>query len=294
MDKRYVKIKDFPLKQYNTMGLHAFADRVFFPLDVKGIEELFADSLLEESIILGRGSNVILSRDRYDNSFVLTDFLNNLVFQDHYIVAECGVSLSQLSWFALSQSVSGFEFLEDIPGSVGGGLYMNAGTYDNSIGELVHSVTIFDYNKKQTVILKKDELSSSWKKRDSFFQHHPCFIVQCVFDAEKTADYESILSVMLESKKKRFLKQPRNYPNAGSVFKRPYVNGEPQYIWQLINDAGLRGYRIGDAQVSEKHPGFIINRGNATGEDVINLMNHCKIEIKKKYGICIEEEWKIV
>ena len=90
------------------------------------------------------------------------------------------------------------------------------------------------------------------------------------------------------------MKQPRNYPSAGSVFKRPYVNGEPKYIWKLLDEVGLRGYRIGGAQVSEKHPGFIVNVGNATGKDVVDLMNYCKQAVWDKYGIKIEEEWRIV
>lgn len=294
MKKRYLMINDFPLKQYNSMSIQAYANTVFIPFDANGISELLSDNSLNDSIILGKGSNVIFAHERYDTPIILTDFLNKIEYHDESIISECGVSLSQLSWFALANSVPGFEFLEDIPGSVGGGLYMNAGTYENCMGDMVHSVMVYDYNEDRTKVLTKDELAPFWKKRDSYFQHHPYFIIQCTFAAGKTADYETILSTMLELKKKRYLKQPRNFPSAGSVFKRPYINGEPKYIWQLFDAAGLRGYSIGDAQVSEKHPGFIINRGNATGKDIIDLMNHCKTVVKDQFGIQIEEEWKIV
>ena len=276
------------------MGLQAYADTVFIPFETDGVIELLSDYSVKEPIILGKGSNVIFSKDRYDTPFILTDFLKNIDSNNNYIVSECGVSLSQLSWFALANSVTGFEFLEDIPGSVGGGLYMNAGTYDNCIGNSVHSVIIYDFIEGRTKELMKGDLSPFWGRRNSFFQHNPCFIIQCTLEANTRANYETILSLMLDLKKKRYLKQPRNFPNAGSVFKRPYINGEPKYIWQLFDAANLRGYRIGDAQVSEKHPGFIVNSGNATGKDIIELMNHCKMVIKTRFGIQIEEEWKII
>lgn len=294
MGERYSALNNFPLKQYNSMAIQAYADTVLIPFEASGVLELSFDYSFRDSIILGKGSNVIFAHERYDAPIILTDFLKKIYYQDESIISECGVSLSQLSWFALENSIPGFEFLEDIPGSVGGGLYMNAGTYEDCIGNMVQSVMIYDYNEGRSKVLAKDELSPFWKKRDSYFQHHPCFILQCSFRTSKPADYETILSKMLDLKKKRYLKQPRNFPSAGSVFKRPYINGEPKYIWQLFDAAGLRGYRIGDAQVSEKHPGFIINRGNATGKDIIDLMNHCKTVVKDQFGIQIEEEWKIV
>ena len=272
MAKQYMMVKDFSLYQYNSMRLSAYAT-AYIPYDTSGIDEMFADNSLEDAIVLGNGSNVIFSKERCEAPVILTNLLKNIKFAGECIVADCGVSLSQLAWYALEHSVSGFEYLEDIPGFVGGGLFMNAGTYDSCIGDLVHSVKIYDYRKKQTRVLMRDDLLPFWDKRDSFFQHYPCFIIQCSFIANRLGAYESILSKMIELKERRFLKQPRNYPSAGSAFKRPYINGEPKYIWQLFDIAGLRGFRIGDAQVSEKHPGFIVNRGNATGKDVIDLMN---------------------
>ncbi len=294
MGKRYLQIRDFSLKQYNTMRLSARASLTFIPFEAPGVEEMLSDYSLQDSVIIGNGSNIIFSKEQYDVPFILTCLMNHIEYNGNEIICDCGVSLSQLAWLALEHSVSGYEFMEDIPGSVGGGLFMNAGTYENCIGDLVHSVMIYDYHENRTKTLDKKDLAPFWNKRDSYFQRHPCFIIQCSFDASQTGDYETILSCMLETKKKRYLKQPRDYPSAGSVFKRPYVNGEPKYIWQLFDAAGLRGYRIGDAQVSEKHPGFIVNRGNATGKDVIDLMNHCKKVVKEQFGIQIEEEWKIL
>ncbi len=294
MAKRYLMVRDFSLEQYNSMRLPAYAASVFIPFDACGIEELFSDCDFTDSVILGKGSNTIFSQERYETPFILTNLMNHIEYDGKSIICDCGVPLSQLAWFALEHSVPGYEFLEDIPGSVGGGLLMNAGTYESCIGDLVRSVLVYDYHENRTKTLVEKELAPCWKKRDSYFQHYPCFIIRCTFDASQNGVYETILSTMLETKKRRYLKQPRNYPSAGSVFKRPYINNEPKYIWQLFDAACLRGYRIGDAQVSEKHPGFIVNRGNATGKDVIDLMNHCKKVIYEQFGIHIEEEWKII
>ena len=294
MNNEYIRISHFSLKPYNTMEIASFADDAYFPYTKQGCREAFQSMPVRECIILGKGANTIFREERIKTPVVITEFMRNMEFRDGIISCECGVSLSALSWFALEHAITGFEFLEDIPGSVGGGLCMNAGTYEDTIGSLVESVTVYDMEKDEIRIIQKEELASGWGKRVSCFQHKKWFVIQCCFRAADRNEYDQILSRMLETKKKRHLKQPRNYPSAGSVFKRPYVHGEPRYIWKLIEEAGLRGYRIGDAQVSEKHPGFIVNVGNATGQDVVNLMDHCKKTVYNTFGIRIEEEWKIV
>ncbi len=294
MKNEYIKINNLPLKQYNTMGIAAYADHAYFPYTKEGCAEVFRDVHAENPIILGKGSNTIFQHEIVAAPVIITELMRNIEYKNNTIVCECGVSLSRLSWFALEHSISGFEFLEDIPGAVGGGLSMNAGTYEETIGKLADSVLIYDAKKDDIRTVERDELSMGWGKRESCFQHKPWFIIQSCFKAAEHKEYDQILTEMLEIKKKRYMKQPREYPNAGSVFKRAYVNGEPKYIWKLLEEAGLRGYSIGGAQVSEKHPGFIINAGNATGEDVVDLMNHCKKTVMNMFGIEIEEEWKIV
>ena len=294
MNKEFLMAKNMSIKDYNTMRIFSIADHVYFPLTTRGVVQLSTVIEIDKAIIIGQGSNTIFSKDYYHYPIINTSFLNRIESNDDMIVADAGVTLSKLSWYALENSCTGFEFLEDIPGSVAGALFMNAGTYNDTIGKLVKSVTVFEYDKRRLVELSVDQLSSSWGKRQSYFQKFPCFIIQCKFIANNKGRYEDILDKMLTAKKNRYLKQPREYPSAGSVFKRPYVNGEPRYVWKLFDEAGLRGYRIGDAQVSEKHPGFIVNVGNASGQDVINLMKHCKEVVFKQYGIQLEEEWKIV
>lgn len=294
MPKEYLIAHQVSLKPYNTMRIEAKAETVYMPYSVKGAADLMEDVRDESAPVIGNGSNIIFAEEDYQSPMILTSLMKQITMEGERIVAQCGVSLSELAWFALEHSIPGFEFLEDIPGSVGGALYMNAGTYDNCIGDLVSSVTVYDLTEKRVTELAKNQLAKEWKKRDSYFQHHKTMILQCTFEAAGKDDYLSIFDRMFEIKKKRFVKQPRNYPSAGSVFKRPYINGEPRYIWQLMDESGLRGYRIGDAQVSEKHPGFIVNTGDASGKDIVCLMNHCKAVIRDKFGICIEEEWKIL
>ena len=143
--------------------------------------------------------------------------------------------------------------------------------------------------------LNESVLAPFWGKRDSYFLHNNCFVISCRLKGKGVSgSYQDILEGMIQIKRNRYSKQPRNFPSAGSVFKRPYYNGEPRYIWKLFDEAGLRGFRIGDAQVSEKHPGFIVNLGNATGEDMLALLNHCKGVVMDRFGIAIEEEWKII
>ena len=294
MNNEYIRINHLQLKPYNTMEIAACAECALFPYTMLGCKQVLQEMLAENPIVLGKGSNTIFQHSVVEAPVIITDLMRNIEYRNNLIICDCGVPLSRLSWFALEHSVTGFEFLEDIPGTVAGGLYMNAGTYEDSIGKLVDSVVVYDMERDEIRTVQRDELSMGWGYRKSCFQHNPWFIIQCCFMAAQQKEYDQILSVMLETKKKRYQKQPRNYPSAGSAFKRPYVNGEPQYIWKLFDAAGLRGYRIGDAQVSEKHPGFIVNIGNATGQDIVNLMNHCKNVVYQLYGIRIEEEWKII
>lgn len=273
------------------MRLKAFADYLLLPYNDMGVKSIFKD--YNDVIVIGNGSNIIFSESEYSSPFLCTKLLDELEFDGNSIIAGSGVRLSDLAWFALEKHISGFEFLEDIPGSVGGALSMNAGTYNDNIQNIVRSVIVYDRDSDSIIELDSSMLLPHWGKRDSYFLHHNCIIISCKFNASLSDDYLSILDKMLEIKKNRYKKQPRDYPSAGSVFKRPYLNGEPFYIWKIIDECGLRGYSIGGAQISTKHPGFIINTGNATGKDVLDLIEYIKSIVLSKYGILLEEEWRI-
>lgn len=289
----YVPIKNCSLKQYNTLRLDSRADLMLLPINAKGIQEIYQKYKDKNIIILGRGSNILFSKEYYDDNYVFVNFklMDNIEYKNDQIFAETGATLSQLSWFALENNIKGYEFLEDVPGSVGGAIIMNAGTYEDTIGQLITEVTYYDItsNEIKTDMVKQGDFG----RRRSKWTDNNIVIVSSFMKAE-TGDYLYSLEKLLEIKKKRYLKQPRNYPNAGSVFKRPTLNGVDYYVWKLFDELGLRGYKKNDAMISSKHPGFIVNTGNAKPEDILYLINLVKEKVKSHFGITLELEWKII
>lgn len=293
----YLKVVDCSLAQYNTLRIDAKAHIMLFPLNELGVKEIYQDYADFKKIILGNGSNILLSKTYYGSEFVFISFkhLNEITKNDNEIYAQAGVTLSTLSWFALEQSVKGYAFLEDVPGSIGGAIIMNAGTYKDTIGQLIKKVTYFDMQSGEicTESVKQEDFGrriSKWAIQDALILSAN-FIL---FDEQNDEQYEEILNEMLEIKKKRYLKQPRNYPNAGSVFKRPTLNGTDYYVWKLFEEVGLRGYKIGGAMISEKHPGFIVNINNAKPDDILALIKLAKERVKSKLEIDLILEWKVI
>lgn len=291
-EKQYFLRYDFPMKYLNSMNVAFRAALVTFPYTEKGVAQIYRDYSDRRIVILGAGSNSIFVKPYYDETTVLlvTSWLNNINFIDGNIVAGAGVSLSRLAWFACEKHLSGFEFMEDIPGSVGGGIIMNAGTYSECIKDVTVSVRFYNADTDSFIDYESTDL---FGLRDSLFAHKKGVIVSACFTS-KPGNYKDIIFKMTELKKERYLKQPRDFPSAGSVFKKPIINGIPTNVWTLIRDAGLAGCRIGGAQVSEKHTGFIVNVGGATGEDLLALETLCENEVKKNTGIQLVPEWKFI
>lgn len=250
-------------------------------------------------VFLGNGSNILFTQSHYSDEYIfislkLMDAVDITSFNEVWAQAGCG--LSKLSWFALANGAQGFSFMEDIPGSVGGAVVMNAGTYDDCIGKLVTKVRFFDIEKG---IFETIECTPSmFGKRKFELASENRIITSVWFRYEKSENdgwYQNELDCLLETKRKRYLKQPRQFPNAGSVFVRPQpIDGKQYYVWQLLDGCGLRGYSIGDAAVSSQHPGFIINKGLASSQDFLALISECKSRVKEKYGILLELEWKSI
>lgn len=288
----YVAVNNYSLKECNTLRLESTVNLMIFPYNSSGVKKVF-ETYEGEKIILGNGSNILLSKKYYDENYVFLNFklMDSIELQDGHIVVEAGASLSKLSWFAVESNIVGFEFLEDIPGSVGGAIVMNAGTYEDTIGQLVKEVTYYDIS--QNKIISENVSKKDFGRRQSKWTNNNFVVLSCVLKAN-TGDYLESLDKLLTIKKKRYLKQPRNYPNAGSVFKRPSLDGVDYYVWKLLDDLGLRGFRKNDAMISDKHPGFIVNTGNATYEDIIFLIDLSKERVKEEYGINLELEWKII
>ena len=236
--------------------------------------------------MLGNGTNILFPDEGLPDLFLLsTAKLENMfLLPDGAIYAESGVSLSKLASFAQQNELAGLEFASGIPGSVGGGLMMNAGAYGGELKDVVESVVIYYLPEQALYELSAEQCRFAY--RSSLFQKTGgCVILSAVFRLEK-GDGEAIAEKMRELNAKRRAKQPLDLPSAGSAFKRP----EGGFAAALIDEAGLKGYTIGGAQVSEKHAGFVVNRGGASSHDVYDLMMHIRKTVYEHSKIVLEPE----
>lgn len=239
-------------------------------------------------VIVGKGSNVLFSDEGYPGVVIEVgrSMADIEVSEDGHIRAGAGAGLGALAAAAAKQSLSGLEFASGIPGTVGGAVVMNAGAYGGEIKDCIKSAKVLD--KEGAVLeLSRDEMELGY--RSSVIQRRGYIVTEAVFQLHK-GNKEQILGRMSELNAKRREKQPLDYPSAGSTFKRP----EGYFAGKLIEDAGLRGFQVGDAQVSEKHCGFVINRGKATAADVIGLMEEVQKRVLETSGVRLEPEVKII
>ncbi len=234
--------------------------------------------------LLGNGTNTYFSDRGFDGVIVSTKKLNRIIVSGNRITAMCGALINNICLSALSNSLSGMEFMYGIPGSVGGAVYMNAEAYEKSISEIVEKSLIFDTGTLKYIDFSNKDHSFS-KKSSIFARNHNLLVLETSIIL-KQSNREEISLKMNDLIQKRIKSQPLNLPNAGSVFKRPKNN----YASRLVDDAGLKGFRIGGAEVSKKHAGFIVNTGNATATDIYTLTNKIKEIIKYKFGIELVEE----
>lgn len=235
--------------------------------------------------ILGNGSNLLVSDSGFDGLIIsLTENFNEITVRGEKITALSGASLPKISVSALKGSLTGMEALSGIPGSLGGALYMNAGAYGSEIGEIAYSVEVLD-SSLNIKTLYADELSFTY--RHSTFTDSGLIILSAVLSLKKGNEAE-IRAAMNDFNKRRRDKQPLEYPSAGSAFKRP----EGYFAAKLIDDAGLKGLSVGGAQVSEKHSGFIINKGNATSGEIWELMELVRSKVMEFSGVELEPEVK--
>jgi len=290
--QNYLKLNDVPLKKYNTLQLESLAKCVYFPLNKNGLIEVLSETKTHRRILIGKGSNILLKRDVYpeDNAFIITTLMDEIHIENDEIYCDAGVSLSQLAWFAIEHSIDGYAFAEDIPGTVGGALIMNAGQYQYTIGQYVNWIDVYDTELDAIKRIIPNE--SFFSYRNAAFKPTE-FVVACGLKNQGGDDLENLEKV-LNYKRERYRKQPRNYPNAGSVFKRPVKDGETLFVWKLFEACGLRGKRVGGAELSFKHPGFIVNVNHATTKDVFDLIELCMTSVKEKYDVDLELEWKVI
>ncbi len=236
--------------------------------------------------ILGNGTNVVFPDAGCPDLFVVSTGKLDQLFLcgDGKIYAGSGVSLSKLATFAQQNALAGLEFASGIPGTVGGGTMMNAGAYGGEMKDCIESVVIYYLPEQKLYELTNEQCRFAY--RSSLFQTMPgCVILSVVFSLEKGGS-EQIAEKMRELNQRRRDKQPLDLPSSGSAFKRP----EGHYAAALIDEAGLKGFSVGGAQVSEKHAGFIVNKGGATAKDVYELMDHVRHAVYDKTGVTLAPE----
>ncbi len=244
-------------------------------------EFLCALKLFPEAKLLGKGTNV-LAPDEGVDVVISTLGLNNFRFDGNLLVSEAGVPLSRLCIESAQRGLSGLEFSYGIPGTIGGAIFMNAGAYGGQMADVVEWVECFD--GEHVRVLHRAQLEFSY--RNSVFKKRNWVVLRACLSLTKS-DAEVVRSKMEEIMKRRLETQPLDLPSAGSFFKRPRNDF---YVGKAIEQLGLKGYRVGDAQISTKHAGFIVNVGSATAKDVIALAQTVKELIEKHFNVVLEPE----
>jgi UDP-N-acetylmuramate dehydrogenase len=283
----YLKVeKNKYLAEYASFKVGGPADLFLTPKKTAALKELMP-LIIESDIpyfILGKGSNLIISDKGYRGIIIYTGSLNHYQLDGNQITAESGLELKEIADLACENSLSGFEFAAGIPGSLGGALYMNAGAYGGELKDVLLKAQFVNQNG-ELIELNKKELKLEY--RSSILQkENPDWIAVNVTIELQKSEKDKIQAKMDELHNKRWKKQPMELPSAGSIFKRP----PGHYTGPLIEEAEMKGYQIGGAQVSTKHAGFIVNKDNASAQDIINLIEKVKEEVYKISGVQLEVE----
>ena len=243
----------------------------------------YLNQIEQDYFILGNGSNLLVGDKGYRGIVIkLGEGMNRITVDGDHIYVQAGALLSQAAAAARDAGLSGMEFAAGIPGSVGGGVVMNAGAYDGEMKQITESVKVMDQEGK---ILVLDNDTMEFGYRTSIIKNRPFIVLEVVLRMQ-AGQRDKIQAKMDELMAKRQSKQPLNYPSAGSTFKRP----EGYFAGKLIMDAGMRGYRIGDAQVSDKHCGFVVNIGKAAAADVKEVIEEVQERVKERFHVNLEPE----
>ena len=281
---------DESMKNHTTMKVGGICECLVIP---ETLEEILAviKYAKENNIkyyVIGNGSNLLVKDEGISYLIIkITSSFSNVEINGNTIKAESGCSIPKLSLIAKNNSLSGLEFACGIPGTLGGAVRMNAGAYGSEMVDVIEEVGYLDENG-DLKIAKNEELEFSY--RSSMFVSHKEYIIIYAILKLKEGNVEEISKIMETNMTSRKEKQPIEFPNFGSVFKRP----EGHFVGKLIDDCGLKGYTIGGAQISTKHSGFMINTGSATCEDVLNLIKYIKEEVYKKFEVKLHEEVEIL
>ena len=286
MSEEQVKTEE-PMKNHTTFRVGGPAEFFVMPRTAEEVKKVI-DLCRRESFpyyIIGNGSNLLVSDKGY-RGVVLQIYkeMSCIEIEENVIVAQAGALLSAIANKALENGLTGFEFAAGIPGTLGGACVMNAGAYGGEMKDVLEEVTVLT-EEGEVLIIPKENLELGY--RTSIIARKGYIVLEARIQLRE-GEKEAIKSLMEELKDKRVSKQPLEYPSAGSTFKRP----EGYFAGKLIQDAGLRGFSVGGAQVSEKHCGFVINRENATAADVAELMRQVSARVEEEFGVKLEPEVK--
>lgn len=277
------------LKNHNTYRVECIAEYFFQPNDEN--ELLAILKILKENnikyLILGNGSNIILECNYYDGAVIKLNKLNNIEYHDNLVTVEAGYSLSKLALECVEKGLSGLEFAAGIPGLVGASTAMNAGAYNHDMSDIVTEVKLITPDLEVVTFTNSD---MAYSYRDSFIKQHPGYIILSTTIALIPGNVEDMKNMIQEKKTKRIASQPLELPNAGSVFRNP----EGMYAGELIENLNLKGHNINGAEVSMKHANFIVNRGSASGKDIVNLIERIQKDVKHNYNVELKLEQIII
>lgn len=277
--------EDEPLSRHTSFKTGGNATFLVMPETADQISELLKSLKDVRHMIIGNGSNLLFPDDGYDGVVIaLGHNFSKITVEGETITAQSGALLSKIANVAADNGLGGFEFASGIPGSLGGAVYMNAGAYGREIKDVVVSSLCVD--KNGTLLTVEDH---KFSYRHSLLSDTELVVLSSTMKLY-TRDIKEIRAEMNELNKRRRDKQPLEFPSAGSTFKRP----DGHFAGKLIQDAGLMGYKIGGAMVSDKHAGFVINYDNATTADILNLIGHIQKTVYQKFGVKLEPEVKII
>lgn len=286
LDKEKVYL-DEPMKKHTTFRVGGPADYFVTPGTVEEVKQL-VELCKKENMpyyVLGNGSNLLVGDKGYRGVMIqIYKEMSDIVVEGENIRVQAGALLSKIGAAALEAELHGFEFAAGIPGTMGGAVVMNAGAYGGEMKDILADVTVLT-PEGEILVLKNEELELGY--RTSIVAKKNYVVLEATVKLTKGCK-EEIRGKMDELKVQRTTKQPLEYPSAGSTFKRP----TGYFAGKLIQDAGLRGFQVGGAQVSEKHCGFVINKDNATAADIVELMKQVAEKVQVEFGVTLEPEVK--
>ena len=284
-------VENEPMSKHTSFKIGGNADFFMTPRTVEQIKAIIT-YCVQNTIayfVIGNGSNLLVSDDGYRGVIIqLYDKFNEIKYANNgqkvIVKAQAGVMLGRLGNELMKKSITGFEFATGIPGTIGGAVMMNAGAYDGEIKNVIINACLMDACGN-IVKLNNSQLELGY--RTSIIAKEKYIVLEAEFELEK-GNQEEIKNKLNDFTVRRKEKQPLEMPSAGSIFKRP----QGYYAGKLISDANLVGYTVGGAQVSKKHAGFVVNIGNATAKDIINLTDYVKNKVKEQFGVELELEVK--